>query len=111
MIDATATPVATGPTVATGLLQPLARLMQLAQVMPLTGVACLLRLGWCRPAAAAAAASSNVFEQTRQALGERGEKLARLQDKSAAIESDAANFAAMAKQLADHQKPTKWWQF
>ena len=39
------------------------------------------------------------MSETRDMLVERGERLERLSDKSAALENDAANFAEMCKQI------------
>ncbi len=44
------------------------------------------------------------MEQTRNKLAERGEKLERLQDKTAAMQSDADDFASLAEQLAKKNK-------
>jgi syntaxin-binding protein 5 len=44
------------------------------------------------------------MEQTRNTLAERGEKLERLQDKTAAMQSDADDFASLAEQLAKKNK-------
>lgn len=48
--------------------------------------------------------------ENMQRLGERGEKLSRLEDRTAELEDDAGNFASLAKQLADSYSNRKWWQ-
>ncbi len=52
-----------------------------------------------------------IMNETRAALAERGERLGRLQDKTAAMEEEAAGFAAMAKQLRDREANRKWFHF
>ena len=51
-----------------------------------------------------------IMEQNRQMLAERGERLQRLDERTAAMADDADDFASMAKQLADMQANRKWWQ-
>lgn len=53
----------------------------------------------------------SMMHETRAALAERGEKLGRLQDKTAALEEDAAGFAAMAKQIRDREANRRWFPF
>jgi hypothetical protein len=50
------------------------------------------------------------LQDTREALGERGEKLSQLQDKTAALEESAQSFAEMAKRIAAQNQNKKWWQ-
>jgi hypothetical protein len=50
------------------------------------------------------------MEENRVRLGERGEKLRGLQDKTERMESDAVDFAAMARQLREREEGKKWWQ-
>ena len=50
--------------------------------------------------------------ETRRKLDERGEKLRNLDDKAADLESSAAGFADMARQLKEQQQRKaagKWW--
>jgi hypothetical protein len=47
------------------------------------------------------------LHETRDKLAERGEKLASLQDKTLAMQSDAEDFHTMAQKLAKQQK--SWW--
>lgn len=53
---------------------------------------------------------AGVMAENMQRLGERGEKLSRLEDRTAELEDDAGNFASLAKQLADGYSNRKWWQ-
>jgi hypothetical protein len=65
--------------------------------------------GWrvvaCRPPEVGA-----VMAENREKLEERGERLRQLNERSAAMEAEAADFATMAKRLAEQQKNRKWWQ-
>ena len=44
------------------------------------------------------------------ALGERGEKLRNLQDKTEDLSEGAADFASVAKALKEQAANRKWWQ-
>ena len=66
---------------------------------------CALLLRCCR-----AGEVRGIMEQNRQMLAERGERLQRLDERTAAMADDADDFASMAKQLADMQANRKWWQ-
>ena len=57
--------------------------------------------------AATAHAVSSQMQDTRDALERRGEKLASMADKSAALEADAANFADLAREL--REKSERRW--
>ena len=48
--------------------------------------------------------------QNRALLAERGEKLSRLDERTAQMEADAQDFATMARRLAEQEKNKKWWQ-
>ncbi len=48
--------------------------------------------------------------ENRELLAERGQKLERLQDRTAQMENDAQDFASMARRIADQEKHRKWWQ-
>jgi hypothetical protein len=56
---------------------------------------------------------SGIMEANRQALAERGERLGQLQDQTADLAESAADFAALARQLAEKQKgkvqPGRWF--
>lgn len=43
-------------------------------------------------------------------LAERGERLKGLDERTAAMQGDAEDFASLAKQLADQQANRKWYQ-
>ena len=51
------------------------------------------------------------MERNKQMLAERGEKLANLEEKSAAMRGDAEDFAGLAAELEAHFNNRKWWQF
>lgn len=53
---------------------------------------------------------SGLMDENRARLAERGEKLRGLQDKTERMESDAADFASMARQLREREEGKKWWQ-
>jgi len=56
-------------------------------------------------------AAASVMADNVQRMEERGERLGRLQDKTAAMENDARNFAEMATKLAEQSGAgKKWWQ-
>ena len=48
--------------------------------------------------------------ENRQLLAERGQKLSALDTKTAQMESDAQDFASMARQIAEQERNKKWWQ-
>ena len=43
-------------------------------------------------------------------LDERGEKLRGLADKTERMQSDAADFASMARAIKEREAGRKWWQ-
>lgn len=49
--------------------------------------------------------------RARDALGERGERLESLQQKTAKMREDAANFAEMATKLRQQQEGKSMWPF
>ncbi|VFQ72819.1 unnamed protein product [Cuscuta campestris] len=49
--------------------------------------------------------------QARNKLVERGEKLEKLSERTAELQSGAENFASMAKELAKSMEKRKWWNF
>lgn len=51
-----------------------------------------------------------IMAENRSKLAERGEKLENLQERTSMLESDAQDFAAMAKRLAAQERNKKWWQ-
>ena len=51
-----------------------------------------------------------VMEENMARLGERGEKLRGLQDKTERMQSDAADFASMARTIREREAGRKWWQ-
>lgn len=51
-----------------------------------------------------------VMTENLNKLGERGQRLQTLNDKTEDMVNDAQSFATMAKQLAQ-QKSKRWWQF
>lgn len=53
---------------------------------------------------------AGLMAENVQKLNERGERLKGLDDKTADLSNEAANFASLAKQLAEQQKNKKWWQ-
>jgi len=56
-------------------------------------------------------ATSSVMADNVKRMEERGERLSRLQDKTATMENDARNFAEMATKLAEQSGAgKKWWQ-
>lgn len=48
--------------------------------------------------------------ENRQMLAERGQKLSALDVRTAQMESDAQDFAAMARKIAEQERNRKWWQ-
>lgn len=77
-----------------------------AKVTPTRADAAAVREKYGRPAATASAVSSQMRD-TQDALERRGEKLASMADKSAALEADAANFADLAREL--RKKSERRW--
>lgn len=59
---------------------------------------------------AAADGVGSIMADNVARLDERGERLRKMQDKTAALESDAADFATMARKLAEQSANKKWWQ-
>jgi hypothetical protein len=54
--------------------------------------------------------TASVMEQNRMLLGQRGEKLSRLQEATGDLAETAAGFAEMAKKLAEQEKQkTRWF--
>lgn len=54
--------------------------------------------------------TASVMEQNRMLLGQRGEKLSRLQEATGDLADTAAGFAEMAKKLAEQEKQkTRWF--
>lgn len=51
------------------------------------------------------------MERNKAMLAERGQKLANLEERSAAMRGDAEDFASMAAELEAHFSNRKWWQF
>jgi len=70
-----------------------------SSVVPERRSAASVRAKYGRPEASAAADAALRLHETRDMLVERGERLSTLQDKSAALEADAANFADLARQI------------
>lgn len=52
-----------------------------------------------------------VMERNRALLAERGQKLANLEEKSAAMQNDAEDFAGLAQELEAAFANRKWWHF
>eukprot|EP00884_Botryococcus_braunii_P015587 jgi/Botrbrau1/2711/Bobra.0203s0053.1 len=77
---------------------------------PATRTAEEIKAAYGRPAKKAGELGT-MMNETRAALAERGERLSRLQDKTSAMEEDAASFAAMAKQIRDREASRKWFPF
>lgn len=50
------------------------------------------------------------MEQNQRMLAERGERLAALDERTAAMQGDAEDFASMARKLAEMQAAKKWYQ-
>jgi hypothetical protein len=50
------------------------------------------------------------MEQNRQMLAERGERLRALDERTAAMQDDAEDFASLARKLAEQQANKKWYQ-
>ncbi|GMH38758.1 hypothetical protein BSKO_06642 [Bryopsis sp. KO-2023] len=63
-----------------------------------------------RNANAKAERVGGIMAENLDKMKERGERLKGLDDKTAVMTNEAANFADLAKQLADQQKNRKWWQ-
>ncbi|EFN53326.1 hypothetical protein CHLNCDRAFT_137041 [Chlorella variabilis] len=67
-----------------------------------------------KPGTAAAGAKAGdvrgVMEQNQRMLAERGERLAALDERTAAMQGDAEDFASMARKLAEMQAAKKWYQ-
>ena len=54
--------------------------------------------------------TASVMEQNRMLLGQRGEKLSRLQEATGDLAESAAGFAEMARKLAEQEKQkTRWF--
>ncbi len=53
---------------------------------------------------------AEVANEARSKLHERGERLAKLDERAGDMQNEAAGFAELAKQLADQQRNRKWWQ-
>lgn len=53
--------------------------------------------------------TASVMEQNRVLLGQRGEKLSRLQEATGDLAESAAGFAEMAKKLAEQEKSKARW--
>lgn len=51
------------------------------------------------------------MERNRKLLAERGQKLANLEEKSAAMQNDAEDFASLAQELEAAFANRKWWHF
>lgn len=51
-----------------------------------------------------------IMEQNQAMLAERGERLRKLDERTAEMQDDAEDFASLAKQLHDLQANRKWWQ-
>uniref|UniRef100_A0A061RJI2 V-SNARE coiled-coil homology domain-containing protein n=1 Tax=Tetraselmis sp. GSL018 TaxID=582737 RepID=A0A061RJI2_9CHLO len=58
----------------------------------------------------AASSASAVMGDNVARMRERGERLSKLQEKTAALEDNAKGFADMARELAKKQSSKKWWQ-
>lgn len=54
--------------------------------------------------------ANNVFQQTHNALQERGERLARLDNKAADLAEASQNFAQMARKIREKHEKKKWYQ-
>eukprot|EP00803_Ostreobium_quekettii_P005646 evm.model.scf_1045.1 EVM.evm.TU.scf_1045.1 scf_1045:2551-3995(+) len=52
-----------------------------------------------------------IMEENMAGLHERGEKLRRLQDRTAELENEARGFESRARELAQQQKKKSWWLF
>jgi syntaxin-binding protein 5 len=61
-----------------------------------------------RGAATAAAGAAGTMARNRDMLAERGERLRQVNERTEELQNEAANFADLAKQLADRQK-NSWW--
>ena len=61
-----------------------------------------------RGAAVAAAGAAGTMARNREMLAERGERLRQVNERTEELQNEAANFADLAKQLADRQK-NSWW--
>ncbi|KAI9138663.1 hypothetical protein BKA69DRAFT_1090559, partial [Paraphysoderma sedebokerense] len=53
---------------------------------------------------------TNAFGDTALKLNERGERLQILQEKTAEMENESSNFAALAKELRKREENKKWYQ-
>uniref|UniRef100_J3LMS1 V-SNARE coiled-coil homology domain-containing protein n=2 Tax=Oryza brachyantha TaxID=4533 RepID=J3LMS1_ORYBR len=54
----------------------------------------------------AAAAAAHAKDK----LNERGEKLARISQESAELQSESENFASLARQIAKSMENKRWWK-
>jgi hypothetical protein len=61
-----------------------------------------------RGAATSAAGAAGTMARNRDMLAERGERLRQVNERTEELQNEAANFADLAKQLADRQK-NSWW--
>lgn len=69
-----------------------------------------IRQAYGRPQLSKAQGTASVMEQNRMLLGQRGEKLSRLQEATGDLAETAAGFAEMAKKLAEQEKQkTRWF--
>ena len=78
-------------------------------VVPERRSAASLRAKYGRPESSAATDAASRARETRDALVERGERLGKLQDKSARLEADAANFADLARQIRKQSERPRWF--
>ena len=78
-------------------------------VVPERRSAASLRAKYGRPESSAATDAASRARETRDALVERGERLGTLQDKSARLEADAANFADLARQIRKQSERPRWF--
>ena len=78
-------------------------------VVPERRSAASLRAKYGRPESSAATDAAARARETRDALVERGERLGKLQDKSARLEADAANFADLARQIRKQSERPRWF--
>ncbi|KAK2075660.1 hypothetical protein QBZ16_001768 [Prototheca wickerhamii] len=79
---------------------------------PVNRTASQIRKAYGRaPSARDSAASTQaILSDNMRRLGERGEKLSRLEERTAELEEGAMDFASASKQLADSFANRKWWQ-
>jgi len=74
-----------------------------------------VRAAYGRPArgttgstAASVSGAAGTMARNRDMLAERGERLRQVNERTEELQNEAANFADLAKQLADRQK-SSWW--